>query len=247
MAGPDRSLIAAAARLRYLAAFLLLVAAGPAAAYQATYLPAAAVRLVEFLPLPPVAGSPEAEADLAAVLRAQADRTSATADQARADAQVSVFRFADVLGPAFSAEKLPVTDQFFKAVGRDATQIGLEAKLHWRRPRPSQVSDQVMPLMQVSNEGAYPSGHAMYGCLTAVLLGVVVPEQRGLLLARGQSYARNRVVAGVHFPTDVEAGCLSGKIVAAVFLQSERFRQDLARTGAETRQALGLPAAAAGN
>lgn len=247
MASPDRNRIAAAAGLRYLAAVLLLVAAAPATAYQASYVPASALRLQEFLPSPPASGSPEAAADLEAVRRTVATRTAAAADQARADAEVSVFRFADVLGPGFSPEKLPLTSQLFKAVGRDASQIGLAAKLYWQRPRPSQEDSSIRPLLEVSTEGAYPSGHSMFGCMTAVLLGVLVPEQRPALLARGRAYADNRVVAGVHYPTDVEAGCLSGKLAAAVFLQSEQFRRDLARAGAETRLALGLPPLAAGN
>jgi acid phosphatase (class A) len=79
--------------------------------------------------------------------------------------------------------------------------------------------------------------------MTAVLLGVMVPEQRAALLERGSAYAQNRVVGGVHYPTDVEAGCTGGKIVAAVLLQSPVFEDDFATARDETRRALGLPAA----
>jgi acid phosphatase (class A) len=223
---------------------VLLLMAGTAAGLDTYYLSPSAVVLAEFLEPPPVPGSPEDQADLDAVLRIQAERTPAAVADAKADALVSVFRFADVLGPAFSSERLPLTDGFFKAVGRDATQIGLRAKVYWKRPRPGFASDKVAAVLAVSNEGAYPSGHAMYGCLTAALLGVMVPEQRTALLERGQRYAWNRVVAGVHYPTDVHAGCTGGKIVAAVLLQSPRFQDDLAAAREETRRALGLTPAA---
>jgi acid phosphatase (class A) len=98
-------------------------------------------------------------------------------------------------------------------------------------------------ILDVSTGGSYPSGHAMFGCMTAVLLGVMVPEQRTALLERGSAYAQNRVVGGVHYPTDVEAGCTGGKIVAAVLLQSPVFQDDFATARDETRRALGLPAA----
>jgi acid phosphatase (class A) len=82
----------------------------------------------------------------------------------------------------------------------------------------------------------------MYGCMTGVLLGVMVPERRSELLARSRAYARNRVVGGVHYPTDVEAGCTAGKIVAALLLQAPAFQADFAGAREETRRALALPA-----
>src|SRR2546423_173969 len=53
---------------------------------------------------------------------------------------------------------------------------------------------------------SYPSGHARYGAVTAILLANMVPEKRRELFARGWDYGESRVVGGVHFPTDVESG-----------------------------------------
>ena len=211
-----------------------------AAADDSRYLAATAVDLTELLPAPPAAGSALAQQDMDAVLRAQTARTPASVAAAQADALVSVFRFADVLGPGFTSDRLPLTAALFKTVGKDGTRIGLRAKDTWHRPRPYRVNDSIKPLVDVSTDGSYPSGHAMFGCMTAVLLGVMVPEQRAALLARGQDYAHNRVVAGVHFPTDMEAGCTSGKIIAAVLLQTPGFQADFAAARNETRRALGL-------
>lgn len=221
-----------------LALTLLLLAARAVA--EARYIPPDAVVLAQLLPPPPAAGSARAQEDLDAVLRAQAERTPATVAAAQADAVVSVFRFADVLGTAFNGERLPMTMALFKAVGQDSTRIGFGAKQHWQRPRPYRASKLVTPVLDVSTDGSYPSGHAMYGCLAAVLLGVMVPEQRPALLERGQAYAQNRVVGGVHYPTDIEAGCTAGKIVAAVLLTTPAFQADFAAATGETRQALGL-------
>lgn len=220
---------------------LLLVES--AAADGSRYISVTAVDLTELLPPPPAQGSAAAQEDLDAVLRAQAARTPDSVAAAKADALVSVFRFADVLGPAFLSERLPRTKALFKMVGRDATASGRRAKEYWQRPRPFRFSDRVTSILDVTTGGSYPSGHALYGCMTAVLLGVMVPEQRTALLERGIAYAQNRVVAGVHYPTDVEAGCTGGKIVAAVLLQSPVFQGDFVAARDETRRALGLPAA----
>jgi acid phosphatase (class A) len=219
----------------------LLLLGTVAAADDARYIAAGALDLTAFLPPPPATGSAEAEQDLRAVLQAQSARTPETIAAAKADALVSVFRFADVLGPAFRSDRLPATTLLFRTIGREGTAIGRRAKDHWQRPRPYRLTDRVTPLVGVSSDGSYPSGHALYGCMTAVVLGVMVPEKRAELLARGSVYARQRVVAGVHYPTDVEAGCTAGRIVAAVLLQSPAFQGDLAGARDETRAALGLP------
>lgn len=200
------------------------------------------VDLTVLLAPPPAAGSAAAQADLDAVLAAQATRTPAEEKAAREDASVSVFRFADVLGPGFNAERLPKTEAVFKAAGKVSTRIGFRAKQYWDRPRPFHASKEVKPAIRLAWGGSYPSGHSMYGCLSAVLLGTIVPERRTELLARGDEYAQNRVVGGVHYPTDIAAGCTAGKIVAAVLLQDPEFQAGLAVARDETRAALGLPA-----
>ena len=141
---------------------------------------------------------------------------------------------------AFNAGQLPVTLAFFRAVGRDSSAAGARAKAVWKRPRPPQASTRVKPVLDVTSNDSYPSGHAMYGCVVAALLGIMVPEQRSALLARGDAYAWNRVVGGAHYPSDVRAGCTGGKILAAVLLQIPVFQADFNAARDETRRALGL-------
>lgn len=224
---------------------LLLLAAIPATAPAAgaRYLEPDAVRLEEYLPPPPAAGSEADQRDLEAVRAAQAARTPQSSAAAEADAAVSVFRFADVLGPDFNSQRLPKTTALFRATAVDMTRIGSRAKNIWPRPRPYRADPGIRPLLGISNDGSYPSGHAMYGCMTAVLLGVMVPEQRHALRARGEAFADNRVVGGVHYPTDVAAGCDAGRIVAAVLLVTPAFTADFAGARDETRHVLGLPPA----
>ena len=226
--------------LGLLLALQLLLACAKAS--EGHYVPAGSVDLTALLGPPPPPDSAAARADLDAVLAAQATRTPADVQAAQDDAVVSVFRFADVLGPAFNGERLPKTMALFKAAGKDSTRIGVRAKQYWQRPRPFLASADVQPVLTVATDGSYPSGHSMYGCLSAVLLGAMIPERRIELLARGDAYARNRVVGGVHYPTDIAAGCTAGKIVAAVMLQSRAFQADFVTARDETRAALGLPA-----
>jgi len=89
---------------------------------------------------------------------------------------------------------------------------------------------------------SYPSGHATVGTVCAILLANAVPEKREELFARGREYGSSRVIVGAHYPTDVEAGRITGTVAAAVLLQNPLFQRDFAAARAQLRAQLQLPA-----
>jgi len=52
----------------------------------------------------------------------------------------------------------------------------------------------------------------------------MVPEKRAEIMARAAQYAHNRVVGGIHYPSDVEMGKISGSVIAAVLLNRDDFK-----------------------
>ncbi len=91
---------------------------------------------------------------------------------------------------------------------------------------------------------SHPSGHAAYGATIGFLLAEMLPEKRAEIYARINDYARSRMIAGVHFRSDVEAGKLIGSVVAGSFLARPEVRQDFEETKACVRRAVGLEQAA---
>ena len=75
--------------------------------------------------------------------------------------------------------------------------------------------------------------------MMAILLAEMVPEQRAALFACGWEYGDARVISGVHFPRDVEAGRILGTMLVGFLEQDERFRTDLSASRQELRAALG--------
>ncbi|OOG56334.1 phosphatase PAP2 family protein [Rhodanobacter sp. C03] len=205
------------------------------------------IDLTLLLAPPPAAGSPTALDDLQAVLAAQAARTADEDEAAKADADRSVFRFTDVLGPNLAPSTLPRTAAFFKRVEQlDKASVKL-AKSWWKHPRPSEVSDKVHPLsVEKPGDWSYPSGHATFGYTTAVLLGDMLPEKRAALFDRAALYAHHRVVMGVHFPSDVEAGRTAGTVIAAQLLRDPAWHADFLAARDELRKALMLKPAMGG-
>jgi acid phosphatase (class A) len=203
----------------------------------------AIVELSNLLPPPPAAGSIAAQHDLQAVLAAQQARTPTDMAAAKADSERSVFRFADVLGPGLQPNALPKTAAFFQRTADLDKREVKDAKNYWRHPRPSVVSNQVHPLsVEKPNDWSYPSGHATFGYTTAVLLANMLPEKRAAIFARAEVYAEHRIVMGVHFPSDIEAGDVAGTVIAAEIMQDPQWRQGYEAARLELRHALGLPA-----
>ena len=206
----------------------------------------AAIELSNLLPPPPAAGSAGDRQDLQAVLAVQRSRTPAEQSAAKADVERSVFRFADALDPSLQAATLPKTAAFFERVADFGKAEVKEVKLYWRRARPPVRSDQVQPLSKEKpDDWSYPSGHATFGYTTAILLANMVPEKRAEIFARADLYAQHRVVMGVHFPSDIEAGRLAGTVIGAQLLQQADWQADYQAARAELRAALQLPAAPA--
>jgi acid phosphatase (class A) len=88
---------------------------------------------------------------------------------------------------------------------------------------------------------SYPSGHATFGTVCAILLADMVPEKRAALFARSLDFAHSRMVLGAHFPSDLEAGRLTGTVAAQLLMQNPRFQHDFSSARINLREALGLP------
>ena len=256
------------ARAAVAATFLALWISPVFALSSEPYLKPGQVDSLLLIPPPPANADIQAR-DLADVLRAQAARTPALV-QRSLDDKVDMFGFANVLGPKFKAENIPLATAFIRKVQRETgAQVNL-VKDCWERPRPFIVSKDVhppgtfaqdmmikpgavekntapheagspcKPVEQPVASYSYPSGNANFGATVAILLAAMVPEKRGEIFARGWEYGDNRLVAGVHFPSDIESGRISATAMVAVMMTNPAFQSDFTAAKSELRGALGL-------
>lgn len=198
------------------------------------------VDLTMILPPPPANDSTQTKAELGEVLTLQVTRTPEMEASAIADAQEDVWRFANVMGPNFNKEKLPKVSAFFDRVVATEGAVVDPAKDVWKRPRPHQLSDLVKPVVKQSSSGSWPSGHATVGTMMGIILSDMVPEKRAEIMARAAEYAHNRVVGGIHYPSDIEMGKISGSVIAAVLLNRDDFKAEYEVARAELRSDLGM-------
>ena len=100
------------------------------------------------------------------------------------------------------------TDILIRAMFQLGTIVGVYYKKKFMRPRPSQVNPKLRPVIDVPDWAAYPSGHALQYFLVAKALSTVVhsDELSLQLFSVAQRVAENREWAGLHFPSDTDAG-----------------------------------------
>jgi acid phosphatase (class A) len=223
---------------------MLVLVAGPftgqADAVDATYVTQSQLDVTKVLPPPPSLQSAEQQRDLAQVLAVQKTRTPAQEQRALADAGSGLYGFADVLGANFTPERLTKLNDFLSKVRADGFLAFSSGKDVWNRPRPFETSHEVKPIGELPGGSSYPSGNSTVGYLTGIVLANMVPEKSAALYARGREFGDNRVVLGVHYPSDIEAGRMAAVAVATVLLQSESYKKDFEEAKDELRRVLGL-------
>ena len=151
-------------------------------------------------------------------------------------------RFAEAFGHPIDRGTSPALVELLDRALRDVDVTAAAAKDHFSRPRPFQR----MQLQRVCNQAAapkpqdhamggssYPSGHSTHGWTVAMILARVAPDRESELMARAEEYETSRLICGMHFPTDVEAGHIVATAVVAHLDASSQFQSDLAKARQE--------------
>ena len=72
-----------------------------------------------------------------------------------------------------------------------------------------------------------------------ILLSSMLPELRGPLMDRAADFAHSRMVAGMHYASDIEGGKRAGTAIAAVIMNKPDFQNEFAAAKTELRSVLG--------
>lgn len=222
---------------------LAAFAIGSAYAGEPIFVSADQTHAERILMTPPAPDSKTTKAELALLHHLEKTRTKAQVEQAQADDKLeTMFIYKNVLGDKFTPENLPLTAAFAKRVKNDEGVNATPAKLAFHRMRPYNLDKTLHPVCKTkTKDDSYPSGHTTAGYLAALALIEMVPEKRDAILARAAEYANNRLVCGVHFPTDIEASKLVAYSTHALMDANPEFKKELAAARVELRQALDLP------
>lgn len=156
----------------------------------------------------------------------------------------AVERYACALGARIDARTTPVTYRLLQRVELDVRTVGTPPKDHYNRTRPLIGDDLPVCVPRESwmkTNASYPSGHAMTGWAWGLILSEIEPARTGPLMAAGAAIGDSRVICGVHYQSDVEAGRQLGAAMVARLHSESQFRKDLAAAKAELAQDRAAP------
>lgn len=244
---PPRRLLAMASAV-FLAALALPIsgqhAETPPPGAPQGYLGSAMPDEAVFLPPPPTDRSAAGKADLAAfrATRAQrgSDRWTLAAQDDAVDPASMVGAFGCALGVELKPGDAPALERLIERALMDAVTIIGPPKERYGRQRPflrakGEICIDRTPHLAAG--GSYPSGHATVGWLDALILAQLAPDRAAQILARGRAFGESRVVCGVHYPSDIEAGRVLASGLLATLAANPAFRADFEAAKAELEQA----------
>lgn len=175
------------------------------------------------LPRPPAAGSEEQKHDEQELLKLQGKRTKKDCARARAEVYVNLAAFFGGAGGNLSEAEVKALDPFFAKVRNDADYYIQILKREFPRKRPHLYVAGLSPCVPKEVTGAFPSGHATLARLFALILGDFFPERKTALFSRAEQLALDRVISGMHHPTDIEAGKRLADLVYNALKRSRGF------------------------
>jgi len=177
---------------------------------------------------PPLPGSTELREDLAVLRWLQLNRTP----QMIATTWTTLSRDVTVFSPAVGVDMVKSTPALLRGMAPFMALVdqGSDAiKTLVRRPRPFSSHPDLKPCLPLETGFSFPSGHSSWYAAAALLLSDLLPERRERILELGSYGGANRVMCGVHYPSDVLAaqrfaGAAAAQIIASP--QWQRFRAD---------------------
>ncbi|MFH1018576.1 MAG: hypothetical protein V1798_10420 [Pseudomonadota bacterium] len=194
------------------------------------------VDIQHFLAPPPALGSPADRADLDRILRYQVSRTEKECERARSEVSSSLKTF---FGPPYgplTSEEVTKWAPFFEKIHEDESAVVRLMKARWNRPRPYEEDPKIAPCVPRAINRAYPSGHTTLARVFAKVLSRLKPEQAIAFEDRADQIAEDRILGGVHYPTDIQAGKRLGDEIARLLLSDAAFQKELAGLKAQRNQ-----------
>jgi acid phosphatase (class A) len=169
----------------------------------------------------PAIGSVEEKADIDQLLYYQKIRTPEQCAAAEAEANHSSLEtfFGGKYGLLTAAEMKKVNKKLKWLTVKTGAKI-LYYKTKYARIRPYITHPEVKPCIEPEKSKSYPSGHTTLSRVYARILSVIYPERSALFMKRADEVALNRIIGGVHHPSDIAAGKRLGDAIAEDYLES---------------------------
>ena len=177
----------------------------------------------------PAPGSPTGQGEQAVLLWLQGARTSQDVQRAISERTPSLGCFAqDIhLGMTASGASAPIdihdfpkTEAVLAQARADVMPILESLQTLFARPRPYLLYSTLQPALPLPSGPSYPSTNAVLGVVFAQIIGQWDKADLQALRNTGGLLGTDRVLGGVHYPSDVQAGQRLGKAFASWWIDN---------------------------
>jgi acid phosphatase (class A) len=152
------------------------------------------------------------------LLNFQKNRTKEQCSNADAQSDISFKKmFLEPNGPLTKDEFKDINAKMLKVSAKIGINIQL-AKTIYKRPRPYLRNPKIIPCIALEKSYSYPSGHATISRVWGRVLSELYPDRREEFMTKADEVALNRVLGGVHHPSDIVAGKKLGDVLAVEVL-----------------------------
>lgn len=174
--------------------------------------------------LPPPPGRHESKEEIEALEQLKTQRDAAALDLIRFwDAGAPSYQWNQMLLGEISKNKIG-TPRAVRALALlhvavyDAMVAAWDSKYTYDRPRPSRLDKDLTTVIPNPHSPSYPSEHAVAAGAASAVLAYLFPADAQAILAQADAAGRSRLLAGVQYPSDVQAGLDLGREVAALVI-----------------------------
>ena len=191
---------------------------------------------VNYLPAPPDTASLAFVDDFNQYMWGKAQRNNAQRrEQARFgavwDIDSTLVYFSGAFGMTITKEHTPKLYRLVEKYLNTTYQAVNKAKEYYFRRRPyAQFNEHTIYLPDeedLKHNGSYPSGHTNRGWTLALLLSEINPTRQDTIISCGYQYGINRVIAGYHWQSDVDAAFTVAAAAYARIHADAQFCKDL--------------------
>jgi acid phosphatase (class A) len=154
--------------------------------------------------------------------------------------------FGCALGVTLDEHNAPTVLTIIRRTALDAKAIVDPSKDHFARLRPYLVVPGDLAICtpktaDLAKSASYPSGHTTQSWAWGLILAELAPDRATEILMRARSIGESRIVCGVHYLSDVQAGRDTGASLVARLHADPAFRADLDKARAEIQTARETP------
>lgn len=174
--------------------------------------------------LPPPPGRHESKEEIEALGQLAAQRDAAALD---------LIRFWDAGAPSYQWNQMALNEIGINKLNTprgervlslvhvaiyDAMVAAWDSKYTYDRPRPSWLDKDLTTVIPNPHSPSYPSEHAVAAGAASTVLAYLFPADAQTILAQADAAGRSRLLAGVQYPSDVQAGLDLGRQVAMLVI-----------------------------